>query len=101
MAGRAELFWRLLGDVRADERSRFLFFAGLFTLITLAQTLGLAGTGDCTVDMDFEAEIEIVGETKIRMNTTVTLGGFDSVEERCPAVDSLPCRVRLDVRGEL
>jgi hypothetical protein len=44
VVGRTELFWHLLGDVRADERSRFLFFAALFTLITLAQTLGLAGT---------------------------------------------------------
>ncbi|MDJ0851360.1 MAG: cyclic nucleotide-binding domain-containing protein [Myxococcota bacterium] len=30
--------------MRADERSRFLFFAGLFTLITLGQTMGLAGS---------------------------------------------------------
>ncbi len=44
MSGRAEPLWRLLPDVRADERSRFLFFAGLFTLITLAQTLGLVGS---------------------------------------------------------
>ncbi len=36
--------WRLLRDVRSGERSRFLFFAGLFTLITLGQTLGLAGS---------------------------------------------------------
>jgi hypothetical protein len=43
MAERGELFWRLLRDVRAGERSRFLFFTGLFTLISLAQTLGLAG----------------------------------------------------------
>jgi len=44
MAGRGKLFWRLLRDVRAGERSRFLFFTGLFTLISLAQTLGLAGS---------------------------------------------------------
>jgi len=35
--------WRLLPDVRAQERSRFLFFAGLFLLISLGQTMGLAG----------------------------------------------------------
>jgi len=44
VTGFAELFWRLLANVRIDERPRFLYFAGLFTLITLAQTLGLAGT---------------------------------------------------------
>ena len=44
MAAGAELFWRVLPDVRSDERSRFLFFAGLFTLISLAQTVGLVGT---------------------------------------------------------
>jgi len=44
MRARAELFWRLLPDVRTGERTRFLFFAGLFTLISLAQTVGLAGS---------------------------------------------------------
>jgi HEAT repeat protein len=44
MRARAELFWRLLPDVRAGERTRFLFFAGLFTLINVAQTVGLAGS---------------------------------------------------------
>lgn len=44
MRARAELFWRLLPDVRTGERIRFLFFAGLFTLISLAQTVGLAGS---------------------------------------------------------
>ncbi|NNL67284.1 MAG: hypothetical protein HKP30_13635, partial [Myxococcales bacterium] len=37
------LFWSLLPDVRAGERSRFLFFVGLLTLVNLGQTLGLAG----------------------------------------------------------
>ena len=44
MRARAELFWRLLPDVRTGERTRFLFFAGLFTLINVAQTVGLAGS---------------------------------------------------------
>jgi HEAT repeat protein len=43
MATRAEVFWRQLPGVRTQERSRFLFFAGLATLISLAQTLGLTG----------------------------------------------------------
>ena len=38
------VFWRLLPGVRARERSRFLFFGSLFGLISLAQTLGLAGS---------------------------------------------------------
>src|SRR5437867_2231555 len=36
--------WRLLPDVRAGERARFLFFAGLIAQISLAQTLGLAAS---------------------------------------------------------
>lgn len=42
MAGLTDLFWRPL-DVRIQERSRFLFFVGLATVISLAQTLGLTG----------------------------------------------------------
>jgi len=43
MQGPTDLFWRLLPDLRVQERSRFLFFAGLATLVSLAQTLGLTG----------------------------------------------------------
>lgn len=43
MPARGEGFWRLLPAVRAAERSRFAFFFSLATLISLAQTLGLAG----------------------------------------------------------
>lgn len=43
MAAIPELFWRLFPDVRPQERPRFLFFAALATLVSLAQTLGLAG----------------------------------------------------------
>ena len=41
---RAERLWRTLPDVRARERPRFLFFAGLATVVSLAQTIGLAGS---------------------------------------------------------
>lgn len=44
MPAQTEVLWRQLPGVRTRERSRFLFFAGLATLISLAQTLGLAGT---------------------------------------------------------
>jgi len=43
MSSAEPLLWRLLPDVRVGERSRFLFFAGLFMLISLGQTVGLAG----------------------------------------------------------
>jgi len=43
MPGPGKLFWRLVPDVRVHERSRFLFFAQLGALISLAQTLGLTG----------------------------------------------------------
>ena len=39
-----ERLWQLLPAVRRDERSRAVFFTGLFTLISAAQTLGLAGS---------------------------------------------------------
>lgn len=43
MAEGRELLWRLLPGVRRAERSRFLFFVSLFTLVSLAQTVGLVG----------------------------------------------------------
>jgi len=43
MQGPANLLWRLFPGVRVQERSRFLFFAGLAALVSLAQTLGLTG----------------------------------------------------------
>jgi HEAT repeat protein/ATP/ADP translocase len=43
MSDQTEAFWRQLPGVRTLERSRFLFFAGLATIISLAQTLGLTG----------------------------------------------------------
>ncbi|MGH7337247.1 MAG: hypothetical protein ACREI7_06705, partial [Myxococcota bacterium] len=39
-----EYFWRLLPAVRRTERSRALFFIALLTLVTAAQTVGLAGS---------------------------------------------------------
>jgi len=44
MPARNEVFWRHLPGVRTRERTRFLFFAGLATLVSLAQTMGLAGS---------------------------------------------------------
>ena len=44
MQGPTNLFWRLFPDVRQQERPRFLFFAGLAALVSLAQTLGLTGS---------------------------------------------------------
>ena len=44
MPAQTEVFWRQLPGVRSQERKRFLFFAGLATLISFAQTLGLASS---------------------------------------------------------
>ena len=44
MAGESTLFWRLLPMVRRHERERFRFFFSLSALLSLAQTLGLAGS---------------------------------------------------------
>ncbi len=46
------MFWRFFPDVRLRERERFLFFGALSALITLAETVGLAGS-----DALFLAEI--------------------------------------------
>ncbi|MCZ6824412.1 MAG: hypothetical protein O7E50_01875, partial [Gemmatimonadetes bacterium] len=35
--------WRFVRSVRAQERRRLLFFAGVAALVSLGQTLGLAG----------------------------------------------------------
>ncbi len=40
----AEHFWRILPAVRRTERARAVFFIGLLTLVTAAQTVGLAGS---------------------------------------------------------
>lgn len=40
----ASVFWRLMPSVRAPEQDRFLFFFQLSAFLTLAQTLGLAGS---------------------------------------------------------
>jgi AAA family ATP:ADP antiporter len=39
-----EHLWRILPAVRRHERTRALFFTGLLTLVTAAQTVGLAGS---------------------------------------------------------
>lgn len=44
MAEGPSLYWRLMPSVRAPERDRFLFFFQLSALLSLAQTLGLAGS---------------------------------------------------------
>jgi ATP/ADP translocase len=44
MGGKGEIVWRLLPAVRPAERSRVVFFTALLTLISAAQTLGLAGS---------------------------------------------------------
>ncbi len=38
------IFWRIFPDVRRQERERFVFFALLSGMISLAQTVGLAGS---------------------------------------------------------
>lgn len=40
----SELLWRFLPAVRRAERSRAVFFTGLMTLLSAAQTMGLAGS---------------------------------------------------------
>ena len=44
MASPSTLFWRLIPDVRPGERSRFLFFFALYGVVSMALTLGLAGS---------------------------------------------------------
>lgn len=44
MADKSEFLWRVVPGVRRTERERFVFFFGLSALLSLAQTLGLAGS---------------------------------------------------------
>lgn len=39
-----DFLWRILPAVRTRERPRFLFFAGLYAILSFSQTLGLAGS---------------------------------------------------------
>jgi ATP/ADP translocase len=43
MVERAQGWWRLVPEVRSRERGRFLFFASLMGLLSLAQVMGFAG----------------------------------------------------------
>ncbi len=71
MQGLTNLFWRLFPDVRLQERSRFLFFAGLAALISLAQTLGLTGAEALFLA---EAGIEYLPITIIGGSVSTILG---------------------------
>jgi len=71
MQGLTNLFWRLFPDVRLQERSRFLFFAGLAALISLAQTLGLTGAEALFLA---EAGIEYLPITIIGGSVSTVLG---------------------------
>lgn len=71
MQGLTNLFWRLFPDVRLQERSRFLFFAELAALISLAQTLGLTGAEALFLA---EAGIEYLPITIIGGSVSTVLG---------------------------
>jgi len=71
MQGLIDLFWRLFPDVRLQERSRFLFFAELAALISLAQTLGLTGAEALFLA---EAGIEYLPITIIGGSASTVLG---------------------------
>jgi HEAT repeat protein len=71
MQGLTNLFWRLFPDVRLQERSRFLFFAKLAALISLAQTLGLTGAEALFLA---EAGIEYLPITIIGGSLSTVLG---------------------------
>jgi len=71
MQGLTNRFWRLFPDVRLQERSRFLFFAGLAALISLAQTLGLTGAEALFLA---EAGIEYLPITIIGGSLSTVLG---------------------------
>ena len=71
MQGLKNLLWRLFPDVRFPERSRFLFFAGLAALVSLAQTLGLTGAEALFL---VEVGIEYLPITIIGGSTSTVLG---------------------------
>ncbi len=74
MSGMNELLWRgPLHDVRVEERSRFLFFAGLATLVGIAQTLGLTGAEALFMS---EYGTEWLAETIIGSSVATVLGSF-------------------------
>jgi HEAT repeat protein len=74
MSGMNELLWRgPLHDVRVEERSRFLFFAGLATLVGIAQTLGLTGAEALFMS---EHGTELLAATIIGSSVATVVGSF-------------------------
>src|SRR5512134_3763163 len=65
--------WTLLPDVRARERSRFLFFAGLVALLSFAQTLGLAASEALFVA---EVGVQALAPTFIAASLVTVLGSL-------------------------
>jgi len=59
--------------------------------------LGVAGTGECTADMTFFVSLTVSSDDELALATSVILEGFDHPD--CPAVQSTPCEVVLDMRG--
>jgi HEAT repeat protein len=73
MSRPGELLWRMLPAVRSGERSRTLFFAGLLTAISAAQTMGLAGS-EALLLAEFGAER--LPETFIAASLVTVLGSI-------------------------
>jgi hypothetical protein len=59
--------------------------------------LGVPGAGECSANMDFYVSITTNSNDELALATTVVLDGFDHPD--CPAVQSKPCEVFLDMRG--
>lgn len=73
MSHPVELLWRMLPAVRSGERSRTLFFTGLLTAVSAAQTMGLAGS-EALLLAEFGAER--LPETFIAASLVTVLGSL-------------------------
>jgi hypothetical protein len=62
--------------------------------------LGLP-SGQCTANLNFDADFTLISATEVTMAVTVTLSDFASADNLCPVVDSDPCSVTLDMSGAL
>ena len=60
--------------------------------------LGVPGSGACSADLGFLADITVSSNDTLLLRTRVTLDGF--LHPDCPTVQETPCEVILEMRGD-
>ncbi len=62
--------------------------------------LNVPGTDDCTADISFDADIQLLTLDDLRLVTTATITDLQSPTQTCPTTQTDPCTAVLTMRGE-